>query len=181
MILYIANGLGFSELQRKNVLNPLVKKLEDEMGFVCIEPFRDNNEVSLELENTGIEQEYAIGYADVQGVRLCDALLCIVTNWIPDEGAMVEVGLAIAWKKPVFILNDDFRMKPQQDKLPLNLMIFMNIPRASWRDYYYTSTSELTDCSKALSRFQRNEMPLQRAFARFRFVVQTCRRAVRID
>lgn len=171
MILYIANGLGFSELQRIHVLEPLVHKLEHDLGFTCVEPFRDNNELSLS-DKRGVDAEYAIGHADVQGVRLCDALLCVVSNFIPDEGAMVEVGLAIAWGKPVFLLNDDFRMKPVEDKLPLNLMIFMNTPRDRWKDYYYTSATQLSDPKKALTHMQQYTFPLRVAFSRLQFLAK---------
>ena len=37
---------------------------------------------------------------------------------------MVELGLAIAWEKPVFLFRDDFRRCTDSEMYPLNLMLF---------------------------------------------------------
>ena len=37
---------------------------------------------------------------------------------------MVELGLAIAWKKPTFLFRDDFRRSTDCEEYPLNLMMF---------------------------------------------------------
>ena len=41
----------------------------------------------------------------------------------PDEGAMVELGMAIALGKPTFIYRDDFRKCANCEDYPLNLMV----------------------------------------------------------
>ena len=41
---------------------------------------------------------------------------------------MVELGLAIAWEKPVFLFRDDFRRCTDSEAYPLNLMLFTGLP-----------------------------------------------------
>lgn len=153
--LYLANGLGFSASARTLCLAPLVKAVEA-LGVRVIEPFADNNEVSLAHTRT-VEQELEIARLDMEGVRKSDGVLCVASSPIPDEGAMVEVGLALAWGKPVFILNDDFRYGTAGETLPMNLMLFAGMAADTWNDSYYTSVEELADADKALARWARDE------------------------
>ena len=41
---------------------------------------------------------------------------------------MVELGMAIAWTKPVFLFRDDFRRCTDSEVYPLNLMLFTGLP-----------------------------------------------------
>lgn len=147
--LYIASGLGFGDAARTLVLAPIVTKLK-KMGYDVIEPFQDNNELDLARERT-VALELEIARRDMQGVERADGLLCIVSNPIPDEGAMVEVGIALAWGKPIFILNDDFRYRPTGNTLPVNLMLCAGMNVDTWRSHYFTSIEDLSDSKKALA------------------------------
>lgn len=150
--LYIANGLGFSTLGRLNVLESIVKAVKA-MGFDVIEPFADNNELSLEVDRN-IEAELEIAKRDMNGVKESDGVLCILSSPIPDEGSMIEVGAAMALNKPVFYLNDDFRYKINTaGGLPANLMLFAHTSVDNWDRYYYTSIEELSDPTKGLSKW----------------------------
>lgn len=149
--LYLANGLGFSASARALCLAPLVRAVEA-LGVHVIEPFADNNEVSLAHTRT-VEQELEIARLDMEGVRKSDGVLCVSSAPIPDEGAMVEVGLALAWGKPVFLLNDDFRYGTGGETLPMNLMLFAGMAADTWKDFYYTSVEELADPERALARW----------------------------
>ena len=60
-----------------------------------------------------------------------------------DEGVMVELGLAAAWSKPIFLFCDDVRKKSNWQEYPLNLMLFTGIPQQGWRDYYYQSVADI--------------------------------------
>ena len=149
--LYIANGLGFSSSARTSVLSSIVRTVT-KMGYDVIEPFQDNNELDLSRErNVAVEME--IARRDVDGVRRADGVLCVVSSPVPDEGVMIEVGLAIAWSKPVFILNDDFRYSPSNTVLPMNLMLFAGMNAETWRKYYYTSVDDLENAQKALGEW----------------------------
>lgn len=147
--LYIANGIGFSKLGRTYVLDKIVGVVKS-LGFDIIEPFSDNNELSLEISRT-IESELEIAKRDMNGVRQSDGVLCVISSPIPDEGSMIEVGAAMALNKPVFYLNDDFRYKANNTgQLPLNLMLFTHTTADTWDRYYYTSIEDLSSPGKAL-------------------------------
>lgn len=149
--LYIANALGFNTHARDNMLRDIVKTVHD-MGFRVIEPFADNNEVSLARERT-IEQELEIARLDTKGVNDADGVLCVISSTIPDEGSMIEVGMAMAWGKPVFYLNDDFRYKPKCNELPMNLMLFAKMTPDTWQLFYYTSIESLKNQNMALHKW----------------------------
>jgi nucleoside 2-deoxyribosyltransferase len=149
--LYIANALGFHTHARNNMLVDVVKTVRD-MGFGVIEPFADNNEVSLAQERS-ISQELEIARLDTKGIKDADGVLCIISSPIPDEGSMIEVGMALAWGKPVFYLNDDFRYIPRGGQLPMNLMLFYHTSKDTWRQYYYTSLDEMRDPEKGLYKW----------------------------
>ena len=48
---------------------------------------------------------YEIGQADLRDVRRTDGLFAVVNGCPPDEGVMVERGMAIAWEKAVFLVR----------------------------------------------------------------------------
>lgn len=149
--LYIASGLEFHTHARDGMLRDVVKAVRD-MGFGVIDPFADNNQLSRAQELT-VEQELTIANLDVTGVRGADGVLCIVSSSIPDEGSMIEVGMAMAWGKPVFYLNDDVRHRPKEGHLPMNPMLFCHTSSDTWRQYYYTSVDGLRDPQKALHKW----------------------------
>ena len=146
--LYLANPYGFSAQQRSGPLAELVKALEA-LGAEVWEPFDRNNQ----LDRAGAGWAYRIGQADVRDVRAADGLFAVVNGCPPDEGVMVELGMAIAWKKPVFLFRDDFRRCTDSEEYPLNLMLFTGLPEKGWEDSCYASLDELSDPRKALARW----------------------------
>ena len=82
-----------------------------------------------------------------------DAIFAVVNGVPPDEGVMVELGMAIALEKPTFLFRDDFRRVVDSEQYPLNLMLFTGLPEEGWNDYYYTSVDEITSQSKALAQW----------------------------
>ncbi len=102
--LYLANPYGFSAQQRSGALAALVGALEA-AGAEVWEPFARNNPV----DKTAPGWAYRVGQADLRDVRTADGLFAVVNGCPPDEGVMVELGLAIAWGKPTFLFRDDFR------------------------------------------------------------------------
>ncbi len=149
--LYIANALGFNTHAREHMLRDIVVVVRD-MGFGVIEPFANNNELALSEERS-VNQELQIARLDANGVKDADGVLCVISSPIPDEGSMVEVGMAMAWGKPVFYLNDDFRHKPKCGQLPMNLMLFYHTSEDTWRQYYYTSVESMRDPERALHKW----------------------------
>ena len=96
---------------------------------------------------------YEVGQADFKDVVESDGIFAVVNGAPPDEGVMVELGMAIALGKPTFLFRDDFRNVTDSGEYPLNLMLFTGIPREEWRDYYYTSIEEIASQEKELARW----------------------------
>ena len=145
---YLANPYGFSAQQRALLLPQIVEALEA-LELEVWEPFERNNQVDLSEPGWA----YRIGQADLRDVRDADAVFAVVNGVPPDEGVMVELGIAVALGKPTFLFRDDFRRATDSEEYPLNLMLFTGMPRQSWRDYYYTSIEEIGAPDKALARW----------------------------
>jgi nucleoside 2-deoxyribosyltransferase len=144
--LYLANPYGFSLQQRSLLLPPIVTELEA-LGAEVWEPFARNNQVDLSAPGWA----YQVAQSDVNDVRDCDGIFAIVNGTPPDEGVMVELGMAIAWGKAIFLFRDDFRRCTDSEEYPLNLMLFAGLPEQDWRRFYYGSVAEIADSTKALS------------------------------
>ena len=148
---YLANPYGFSAQQKEALLPPIVAALES-LGLEVWEPFARNNQIDFARPGWA----YRVGQADLRDVVESDATFAIVNGVPPDEGVMVELGMAIALGKPTFLFRDDFRRATDSEEYPLNLMLFTGLPEANWRDYYYTAIEEITDPDKALARWARS-------------------------
>ena len=158
--IYLANQYGFSEQERQFVLPLFVDKL-DELGLNVLEPFERNNQDDFQAE-TG--KGHAIAQGDKNDVIGADAIFAIANGLPPDEGVMIELGIAIGLHKPTFIFRDDFRKCCDSYEYPLNLMIFSGLPKYNWGDFYYTSLDELHDPQKALSRWARGDLQWEKSF-----------------
>jgi len=150
--LYLANPYGFSAHLSQGSLAALVEALAA-AGAEVWEPFARNNRV----DKTSSGWAYRIGQADLEDVRAADGLFAVVNGCPPDEGVMVELGLAIAWGKPTFLFRDDYRRCADSEAYPLNLMLFAGLPAQGWEAYWYASLEEITDPDKALSRWLQSE------------------------
>ncbi len=148
--LYLANPYGFSPQQRDGPLQELAAALES-MGAEVWEPFAR----SSEIDPASPDWAYQIGQANLRDVRDADGLFAVVNGCPPDEGVMVELGMAIVWEKPVFLFRDDFRRCTDSEAYPLNLMLFIGLPQTGWEASWYTSVEELADPEKALARWSR--------------------------
>ena len=149
---YLASGLGFSASVRELVTPKLVAALEM-AGAKVFEPFNDNNEGASNAAEQSAYWAYRIGQSDVEAVRRCDAVFCCANGNPPDEGAMVEIGIAIGLRKPVFVFRDDYRTCAKTEAYPLNLMVFTAMPEDGWQAYYYTSMDEIADPQKAFAKW----------------------------
>ena len=143
--IYLANPYGFSLQQREGPLVALVDALSA-VGVEVWEPFMRNNQVN----KASLGWAYRIGQADLDDVRKADGIFAVVNGCPPDEGVMVELGMAIAWEKPVFLFRDDFRQCTDCEAYPLNLMLFTGLPENGWEKYWYESLEEVSDSTKAL-------------------------------
>ncbi len=72
---------------------------------------------------------------------------------------MVELVMAIAWSKPVFLLRDDFRRCADSEHYPLNLILFTGMPEDGRCDWWYESIKQITDPGKALAPWLQRDPP----------------------
>jgi nucleoside 2-deoxyribosyltransferase len=145
---YLANPYGFSKQQKALLIPPITQQLEA-LGLEVWEPFARNNQVDISAKGWG----YEVGQRDYRDVRESDATFAVVNGTPPDEGVMIELGMAIALGKPTFLFRDDFRRCTDSEEYPLNLMLFTGLPRDGWQDYFYTSVEEIGAPDKALARW----------------------------
>lgn len=146
--IYLASPYGFSAQQKQHLLPEFVRVLES-LGAEVWEPFERNNQI----DRTQAGWAYQIGQADLRDVREADAVFAIVNGTPPDEGVMVELGVAIALGKKTFLFRDDFRRCTDSERYPLNLMLFTGLPKRGWKNYYYTSLADIANPDKALARW----------------------------
>ena len=143
--LYLASPYGFAPQWKEQLLPQFCRALES-LGAEVWEPFERNNQIDLSKPGWA----YQVARADVRDVEQADGFFAIVNGTPPDEGVMVELGIAIALRKPIFLFRDDFRICSDSEDYPLNLMLFAGLPEHSWRKHFYGSIAELADPAKAL-------------------------------
>ena len=146
--IYLANAYGFSSQQRQLLLPPIVRELE-KLGLEVWEPFERNNQVDFSEPGWA----YRIGQADRRDVEQSDAIFAVVNGVPPDEGVMVELGIAIALGKPTFLFRDDFRRATDSEEYPLNLMLYTGMPEQDWQRYCHSSIDGISDPEKALGQW----------------------------
>jgi nucleoside 2-deoxyribosyltransferase len=152
--IYLANPYGFSSQQRDHLLPAFVRVLAS-LGAEVWEPFARNTPLHPAAPNWA----YPVGQRDLQDVKDCDAIFAIVNGTPPDEGVMVELGVAIALGKKTFLFRDDVRRCTDCERYPLNLMLFTGLPESGWEAYYYTSIDDIPLPHKALVQWLNGALP----------------------
>jgi len=150
-ILYLASPYGFSDHWKLKLLPEFITRLEL-MGARVWEPFARNTNIDLSMPGWANK----VATSNLIDLRNADGLFAIVNGTPPDEGVMVEIGIAIALGKPTFLFRDDFRKCTDSDDYPLNLMIFTGIPYDCWKDYYYCSIDDINNKNKAIYKWLKN-------------------------
>ena len=140
--LYLANPYGFSK-QTRNLLNEFIKIFND-LDIEVYEPFERTKHI-IQKEGTWA---YNLAKSNFNDLKKCDCIFAIVNGTPPDEGVMIELGIAIALKKEIFLFRDDFRNCSDSDEYPLNLMLFLGLPRENWRKYYFSSLKDIKSNKK---------------------------------
>ena len=150
-IIYLASPYGFADQWRSKLLPEFIIKLES-MGAIVYEPFFRNGDFDFSAEGWANK----VACSNFRDLKESDGVFAIVNGNPPDEGVMVELGIAIALGTPTFLFRDDFRKCTDSDQYPLNLMIFLGIPYDSWNDYYYRSLDEIDSKTKAMFKWLMN-------------------------
>ena len=140
--LYLANPYGFSK-QTKNLLVEFIKIFKD-LNLEVYEPFERTKHLIGSKKNWA----YELAKTNLNDLKACDCIFAIVNGNPPDEGVMVELGIAIALKKEIFLFRDDFRNCSDSDQYPLNLMLFVGLPKKSWSKNYYESLEDINNPKK---------------------------------
>ena len=61
---------------------------------------------------------------------------------------MIEIGIAIALQKEIFLFRDDFRNCSDNDQYPLNLMLFLGLSKDNWHKNFLQSIDDITSNKK---------------------------------
>ena len=141
--LYLANPYGFSQ-QTNKLLNEFINIFND-LNVEVYEPFERTSFISQE----GSSWAYDLAKSNLNDLKKCDCIFAIVNGTPPDEGVMIELGIAIALKKEIFLFRDDFRNCSDSNQYPLNLMLFLGLPRDNWKKYYFESLQDIKNNKKA--------------------------------
>ena len=140
--LYLANPYGFST-QTKNLLPEFIKLFQD-LKIEVYEPFKRTEH----LINDRKDWAYDIAKKNLDDLKSCDCIFAIVNGNPPDEGVMIEIGIAIALKKEIFLFRDDFRNCSDSDQYPLNLMLFVGLSKDNWSKNYLESIEDIISIDK---------------------------------
>ena len=140
--LYLANPYGFSK-QTKTLLCEFIRIFND-LNIEVYEPFERTKNL---IQKEG-EWAYDLARSNFNDLIECDCIFAIVNGTPPDEGVMIELGIAIALKKKIFLFRDDFRSCSDSNQYPLNLMLFLGMPRDNWGKYYCESLEDIKSNKK---------------------------------
>ena len=150
--LYLANPYGFSE-QTKNLLYEFINIFED-LNIEVYEPFDRTKNIIKKKE----EWAYDLAISNFNDLQKCDCIFAIVNGNPPDEGVMIELGIAIALKKKIFLFRDDFRNCSDSNQYPLNLMLFLGLPRDNWKKYFFESLKDIKSNKKGFLSWANNNL-----------------------
>ena len=148
--LYLANPYGFSK-QTKNLLHEFIQIFND-LNIEVFEPF----ERSKSLTQQEGKWAYEVASSNFHDLKECDCIFAIVNGNHPDDGVMIELGIAIALKKEIFLFRDDFRNCSDSDQYPLNLMLFLGLPKYNWEKHYFRSLQDIKSNKKRFMEWAKN-------------------------
>ena len=116
----------------------------NDLNIEVYEPF----ERTKQIIQKGYNWAYDLAASNFHDLKKCDCIFAIVNGTPPDEGVMIELGIAIALKKKIFLFRDDFRTCSDSNQYPLNLMVFLGLPKRNWKKYYFESLLEIKSNKK---------------------------------
>ena len=148
--LYLANPYGFSK-QIKSLLHEFIH-IFNNLNIEVYEPFERTKDIILKEG----EWAYNLATSNFHDLKKCDCIFAIVNGTPPDEGVMIELGIAIALEKKIFLFRDDFRNCSDSNQYPLNLMLFLGLPRDNWEKYYFESLQDIKSDKKAFLEWAKN-------------------------
>jgi nucleoside 2-deoxyribosyltransferase len=148
--LYLANSYGFSKQTRKLLCDFI--NIFNDLDIEVYEPFERTQNI---FQKEG-EWAYDLAKSNFNDLKNCDCIFAIINGSPPDEGVMIELGIAIALKKKIFLFRDDFRNCSDSNQYPLNLMLFLGLPRNNWKKYYFESLKDINSNKKGFVEWAKN-------------------------
>ena len=149
--LYLANPYGFSK-QTKKLLAQFINIFND-FNVEVYEPFERTKNL---IQKEG-KWAYELAKSNFNDLKNCDCIFAIVNGTPPDEGVMIELGIAIALKKEIFLFRDDFRNCSDSDQYPLNLMLFLGLPRDNWEKFYFECLQDIKSPQKGFVEWAKKQ------------------------
>ena len=149
--LYLANPYGFSK-QTKSLLNEFIN-IFNGLNIEVYEPFERTKQIMKKKDNWA----YNLAESNFHDLKKCDCIFAIVNGTPPDEGVMIELGIAIARNKKIFLFRDDFRNCSDSNNYPLNLMLFLGLPKDNWKKYYFESLEDIKSNKKRFVEWAKND------------------------
>ena len=140
--LYLANPYGFSK--QTNTLLPEFIRIFQDLNLDVYEPF----ERTKHLISDKNDWAYELAITNLKDLKSSDCIFAIVNGNPPDEGVMIEVGIAIALKKEIFLFRDDFRKCSDSNEYPLNLMLFAGLSKENWSRNYFECLEDIKNVKK---------------------------------
>ena len=138
-------------MQTKKLLLEFIDIFND-LNIEVLEPFERTKHILQKDDNWAHE----LARSNFNDLKNCDCIFAIVNGNPPDEGVMIELGIAIALKKEIFLFRDDFRNCSDSNQYPLNLMLFLGLPRDDWKKYYFESLKEINSDKKGFLDWAKN-------------------------
>ena len=86
--LYLANPYGFSK-QTKSLLNEFIN-IFNGLNIEVYEPFERTKQIMKKKDNWA----YNLAESNFNDLKECDCIFAIVNGTPPDEGVMIELGIA---------------------------------------------------------------------------------------
>ena len=124
----------------------------NDLNIEVYEPFERTKQIIQKKDNWA----YNLAESNFHDLKKCDCIFAIVNGTPPDEGVMIELGIAIALKKEIFLFRDDFRNCSDSDQYPLNLMLFLGLPKDNWEKYYFESLQDIKSNKKRFMDWAKN-------------------------
>ena len=149
--LYLANPYGFSK-QTKNLLSEFIN-IFNYLNIEVFEPFERTKHL---IQKEG-EWAYDLAKSNFDDLKNCNCIFAIVNGTPPDEGVMIELGIATALKKDIFLFRDDFRNCSDSNQYPLNLMLFLGLPKNNWKKYYFESLEDIKSNKKGFMEWAKTQ------------------------
>ena len=150
--LYLANPYGFSK-QTKTLLNEFIN-IFNNLNIEVYEPFERTKHILKKEGNWA----YDLARSNFQNIKNSDCIFAIINGTPPDEGVMIELGIAIALRKEIFLFRDDFRNCSDNNQYPLNLMLFLGLPKDNWDKYYFESLRDIKSNKKSFVKWAKNSL-----------------------